>query len=122
MPYSYVASPYSSRDPFVMEGRYYKAMLYCANALKLKQFVYSPIVHCHAMARIHNLPTNAAFWEDYNKAMLASADALIVLQLRDWQQSVGVAMEIAYANELKKPIIAVLNDSPMLQDDIPALA
>lgn len=66
---------------------------------------YSPIVHCHELAKIAELPKTAEFWEKYNFAMLERADALWVLMLPGWEDSKGCAAEAQEASRLKKPII-----------------
>jgi hypothetical protein len=97
MSFLYLASPYSHKDPQVVNTRFLLAERVTAELLKTERFVYSPIVHCHEIARKFNLPTDAAFWMNYNKAMLAEASDLLILCLPGWQESVGVNMEIDFA-------------------------
>lgn len=92
----YVASPYSHPDAEIRHRRYLRVMWYVMNLLKNRQWCYSPIVHCHEMARIHALPVDAIFWMDYNYALLSSARELHVLCLEGWQESVGVKGEVAF--------------------------
>jgi hypothetical protein len=104
--YSYLASPYTHPDHEVMEWRYREAMR-CTHWLLSKQiWVYSPIVHCHELAKQHELPRDVTYWADYNKAMLEPAQELLILGLDGWQESSGVAGEISYAywRQPKKPI------------------
>ena len=61
--------------------------------------VYSPIVHCHELAKIADLPREAAFWMKYNFTMLAAAEILGVLMLPGWKESVGVTAEISKARD-----------------------
>ena len=56
--------------------------------------VYSPIVHCHELAKIADLPRDAAFWRKYNFTMLAAAESIGVLMLPAWDQSVGIGEEV----------------------------
>jgi hypothetical protein len=92
----YVASPYTHSDPDEMHRRYMGVMYYVMRLLQNRQWCYSPIVHCHEMARIHSLPTDAIFWMDYNFALLSAARELHVLCLKGWQESVGVKGEVAF--------------------------
>jgi len=78
--------------------------------------IFSPIVHCHELAKVHNLPKDFSFWQKYDKAMLSSAIGLWVLQLEGWEKSKGVLWEMAYANQLKLPI--KLLSFPLVESEI----
>lgn len=102
--FSYVASPYSHPIKWYQHERYLALMKFVAGRIREGELVYSPILHCHEMAKLHELPTDAKFWEKYNNAIQGRAAKLIVLQLSGWEQSTGVAAEIAFANLLEQPI------------------
>jgi len=70
MSYIYLASPYSHPSHEIMHERYEQAAAVTAHFLRNHRYVYSPIVHCHELARRHDLPRNINFWKDYNVAML----------------------------------------------------
>lgn len=93
MSYIYLASPYTDPDPLIRELRYYQALRATADLLKVKQYVYSPIVHCHEVAKKHKLPTHFDFWQNYNFAMLRAASSFAILQADGWKESVGVLAE-----------------------------
>ncbi len=97
----YIASPYSHDDPIVVEKRYKETQEYVGQLFKENLWAFSPIVHCHALAKMYDLPTDAHYWLGYNLHMLARADALHVLQLYDWIGSVGVRNEVFFWNSLK---------------------
>lgn len=99
----YLASPYSSPEPFIQEERYLKACRATHYLLEKRIWVFSPIVHCHELAKMINLPKDAAFWQEYNFAMLARADKLIILRIEGWEAFVGVRGERAEADRLKIP-------------------
>jgi hypothetical protein len=103
MTYHYLASPYSHPNADTRERRLDAAMDATAFLLKQKLWTYSPIVHCHQLAVLHNLPTSYDFWKPYNIAMLNSAHTLLVLTIEGWDTSAGVADEIDYAHRLKLP-------------------
>ena len=105
--YMYLASPYSHPDPFIREFRYLAAMRELTRLLKDGVHVYSPIVHCHELAKIADMPRAADFWERYNFTMLAAAEQLWVLMIDGWQESKGIAGEIAEAQRLRLPIIQI---------------
>ena len=101
--YIYLASPYSAPDPHTMELRYLGVMRACHWLLRQRLWTYSPIVHCHEIAKTYALPKDRAYWQEYNDAMLRGADELLVLAIAGWRESTGVTAEIAYAREIDKP-------------------
>lgn len=100
----YLASPYTHADPEIRDQRYHEVLLAVKWLLTHKMWVYSPIVHCHALAKSHRLPHTADFWWAYNSHMLSRADELMVLALEGWQDSIGVAQECDFAYQLNKPV------------------
>lgn len=92
----YIASPYSHPNPGVRQERYLLVRLYTARLLAAKSWCYSPIVHCHDLANAHDLPTDAAYWLEYDFHVLERCDALHVLSLPGWEDSKGVQAEIAH--------------------------
>ena len=101
MSYIYLASPYSDPDKAIMEERAEQAGRCTAYMLRTGQFVYSPIVHCHELAKKFELPSDIEYWRRYNKAMLRSAYELCVLKLVGWDVSVGVLFEMGLADDLE---------------------
>ena len=100
----YLGSPYTHPDPFIMEERYLRAMRVLAGLLREKIWAYSPIVHCHELAKIGALPKDAAFWREYDFYMLSKCDELLVLRIEGWEQSQGLQAEIAEAFRLIIPV------------------
>lgn len=105
--YDYVASPYSHSSPLIREERYICACHYIADCLKRGEWVYSPIVHCHEIAKTWEMPKDADFWHSYNVAMLSGAARLRVLRLDGWDVSDGVKREIEVASKLGIPYILI---------------
>lgn len=97
MSYYYLASPYSHPDGEVREGRYLRAQRALEYLLANKMWAYSPIVHCHPLAKRFSMPKDAKFWEEYNHVMIDHCDSILVLQIPGWEESIGVAEEMAYA-------------------------
>jgi len=100
----YLVSPYSHKDPAVVEERFHRTQQATEWLLEQKIWVYSPIVHCHELARKFKFPTDAKFWEDYNYSMIGQLSGVLVLLLPNWQDSKGVAAEVKHALQLGKPI------------------
>lgn len=100
----YLASPYTDPDPWVMEWRYLQAAKALTKLLQDKRWAYSPIVHCHELAKIATLPKDAAFWRSYDFAMLARSSRFVILTLEHWTDSIGVNLEMREAFRLGLPI------------------
>lgn len=100
----YLATPYSSPDPTVKEHRFEVVNRVAAQLMSAGQYVYSPISHTHPIALAGDLPGNWEYWEAHDRTMLAACSKLIVLRQKGWAQSVGVAGEIAIAEEMGLPI------------------
>lgn len=93
----YLASPYSHPDPTIVLTRYLLVMQATSALINARKFVYSPILHCHELARIHSLPTNFDFWQHYNINMIKRCDQFRVLKIPGWDESKGVKGESAVA-------------------------
>jgi len=103
--YLYLASPYSHDNWNIMQARYAQARDLVAHLLQQNITVFSPIVHCHELAKVKGMPTDHEFWMTYNFRMLAPARKLLVLMLEGWESSKGVASEIQYARVHGKPVL-----------------
>ena len=90
----YLASPYTHQDAFVREVRYLEAAKAMQFLLAEKIWVYSPIVHCHELAKTALLPREFRFWREYNIAMLGCSSMMAVLQLPGWEKSEGLKDEL----------------------------
>lgn len=101
----YLASPYSSPDPKIRQARYELTCEAVVNFLHRDFHIYSPIVHCHEIAQLGNLPTDFAFWRAYNFNMISCSRKLFVLCLPGWKESIGVINEIEYAKQLGMHIV-----------------
>lgn len=93
----YLASPYSHTDPLIMKTRFLLAEQVTAELLKTRQWVYSPIVHCHEIAIKYNLSTDFSYWQYYNRDMIRRCDAFYILSIPGWKTSKGVRGEFDFA-------------------------
>jgi hypothetical protein len=100
----YLCSPYSHPDPFVREDRYLRTMQAVVHLMKQKEVVFSPIVHCHEIAKIADLPKDVDFWWEYNKGMIDVCTKVFYLRIEGWTQSKGLIREIDYAYEIGKKV------------------
>lgn len=103
----YLASPYNHTSPFVREQRYLAAMEAVALLMKRRIWVFSPIVHCHELKKIAELPPSHGFWLAYDLHILEQCAALYILAIEGWKESLGVAAEREHAITLGIPISLV---------------
>ena len=113
----YLASPYSHPDPLVVKTRYLLVMQTCAALINAGRFVWSPIVHCHEMTQLHNMPSDAEFWKHYNFDFMRRADEIMVLKIPGWDQSKGVKMEIDFAQYNNIPLYYVNEEGKYIGPD-----
>lgn len=101
---AYLATPYT-RYPDGLEAAFIHACNIAGRLIEKGLRVYSPIAHTHPIAIYAGLdPLNLPLWLDFDEAMMAKADALIVAHMQGWEESSGVAHEIAFFEKAGKPI------------------
>jgi hypothetical protein len=103
-PLTYIAVPYSHIKAEVMEARFQKVNDLVAKLTMEGEIVICPILMFHPVAVKHDLPRDWKFWDKYDRTILASCTKMKVLCLDGWKESVGVASEVAIANEMGIPI------------------
>jgi hypothetical protein len=104
MSYIYLASPYTDPSDAIMQYRYNCALDATAQLTRAGLVVYSPIVHCHMLATMHDLRRDALYWQRYNEVMLSRAAMLMILRLTGWQRSEGIKKERQCAVRHRIPI------------------
>ena len=100
----YLATPYSHEQPEVREQRFQVVNRVAAELMRGGMHIYSPISHTHSIAMAGDLPKGWDFWEQYDRVMLAACVKVIVLRQDGWDQSTGVAAEIAIAKDMGLPV------------------
>lgn len=100
----YIASPYTHADPKITEQRYHETCLFTGALMQAGVNCFSPIAHCHEIARMCMLPTDCGFWQKHNEMWLARSTGLIVLMLPGWKESIGIKHELSIAAKLNLPI------------------
>lgn len=101
----YLASPYSHPDPMVKEMRYEQALQATVELMKQGHVIFSPIVHSHPVAVLHDFPGNWEFWKTIDEVFISKSDELWVLMLDGWKESIGVNAEIQIAQAQGKPVV-----------------
>lgn len=109
MSFIYVASPYSDPDPAVRFHRYNAVGDFIQSRIRRDNhpMLYSPIVHWAPLAEKYDFPTHYEFWKRIDHSMINAAEAVWVLRLQGWKNSLGVTSEIAFAREANKPVVYV---------------
>ena len=107
----YMASPYSINAPTsteegraLREFRYAEALRYLSDWTKMGEVVFSPIVHSHPMSWTHDMPGTWDFWSKIDYCFIDNCEKLRVLKMPDWDKSVGITAELAYAAKVGKEI------------------
>lgn len=100
----YLASPYSHKDPAVMEHRYEVACQAAGNLMKRGAAVFAPIAHSHHIGQLLGEATNHEFWLRQDMAVLRHCTEMFVLMIPGWQESRGVREEIDFCTAHKIPI------------------
>ena len=96
----YLASPYSHHDPAVRQQRFETVCFVAANLMREGKHVYSPIAHTHPIAMKGDLPKGWDFWEQFDRKMISACQEVWVVMMDGWQESKGVAAELAIAGEM----------------------
>lgn len=100
----YLATPYTD----YCQGRtaaFQHAAEAAAALLRRGLLVYSPIAHSHPIAEHGRLdPCDQHLWMALDLEMLDRCNSLLVVQMPGWNESAGVAAEIAHAEATEKPI------------------
>lgn len=112
----YLASPYSHIHPHIMDRRHAAVCKAAANFLNAGHVIYSPIAHMHPIAEIAELPKGWDFWERFDTVMLQRCQRVWVLQLPGWDQSKGVAAEIAIAIGMGLPVEYVMPTADVIAE------
>jgi len=103
----YLASPYSHTDQSVIEQRHEETCRCAGLLFERGFFIYSPIAHTHDIAKTMGLGPSFEPWADFDIEMLKRCDALAVLMLPGWEESLGVGVEVDCAKEMGHDVFEV---------------
>jgi len=95
----YVASPYTHKDEAVQEQRYQEITNITRKIINAFVDVvpYTPITYTHVLAQELEREVN---WIHFDMTFLFCCDALLVVQMDGWKESVGVQEEIKKAKDM----------------------
>ncbi len=103
----YLASPYSHQDPKVMDHRFHQVAESAARLMAAGVQLFCPITHTHPIVIAGALPRGAEYWLTFDRWFIERCDAVVVVMIDGWEESVGVTHEIEMARVLGKPVIFV---------------
>lgn len=107
----YLASPFTHPSKHVRSRRINRVTDVTIRLLRAGIQAFSPISYNGAWERtVYRLPCEWPFWEKYDKNFLKRCDAMIVLKIPGWKESVGVTAEIEYADQLGMPIFYITEE------------
>jgi hypothetical protein len=102
----YLASPYTHKNPVIKKQRADVATKAAVDLLKNGIFCFAPIPY-NAPWENYNLPGDWGFWEKFDKTFISRCDAVLVLTIDGWKESIGVQAEIEYAKENDIPVLFI---------------
>lgn len=100
----YLASPYTHKDPAVMQYRYECTQQALHYLLERKQWAYSPIVMCHPLAQRFTLPVDHTYWLEFDHKMIELLPRFMILRLDGWELSEGIKKERVWAETLGRHV------------------
>ncbi|MEE9598198.1 MAG: DUF1937 family protein [Acidiferrobacterales bacterium] len=104
-PYWYVATPYS-KYPEGVTAAFTEACRATAALLKHGIRVYSPIAHTHPIAIHGGLDVkDLSIWLPADRPLMQAAVGMIVVKMKGWEESTGIAHEIEAFKKAGKPVL-----------------
>jgi hypothetical protein len=87
-----------------MERRFSEVCVIAGGLMLSGLVVFCPIAHGHSIAARSELRTDWDYWKQFCYEFIAASSKVIVAMMDGWQESRGVAAEIAIAKELGIPV------------------
>lgn len=100
----YLATPYSSDNPYIVEKRYLDVTYVFGVLLRNGLQVLSPVTMCHPISHMIKLPGNWEFWKKIDESYLSRCNTMYILKVDGWDKSSGVKGEIQIAKKNNIPI------------------
>jgi hypothetical protein len=96
----YLGIPYTGTE----EASFKLANQVAGKLMKEGHVVYSPISHCHPIAKQCGLPTDWEYWKENGEAFIGWCDALFIITAEGWTISTGLIAEGRIAHNLNKMV------------------
>lgn len=104
MKLSYLASPFSHKDKWVMKLRWAIITAIGAKLISQKHHIFGPITESHSYAEFGVGESGWQFWGEHDRLMISKCDEVLVVKMKGWEDSVGVNAEIQYAIDKGIPL------------------
>lgn len=109
--YWYLASPYRAYDPGAMyktaedrlQAAFEAACRFAARLMDFEVNVFSPVAHCHHIAKFTELSKHSDAWLQIQKPYMEGAKGLLIGRLPGWENSTGLAYERRHFIWTEKP-------------------
>ena len=105
----YMASPYTHKSARVRHKRFVDVTKAGAKLKEAGFAVVLPITTSVPMVKYSGLKSTWEDWKDNDLEFLSCCDALVVLKLDGWKESIGVKAEMVFADQHLIPIFEVEN-------------
>jgi len=104
-PRIYLACPYWHNDPNIRESRVITATKAAGQLIYQGWTVFSPLTHSHLICQELGNCEDGDLWMEHALAFLDWAHTLGILRLEGWEESEGIAIEIAEWKKVRrKPV------------------
>ena len=104
-PFVFIASPVSSKNPYLVLQRIEAAAQFGAWVQEFEQKCpFVAAVHDMAVSKYLSAPKSPEWWKANIGHFMESVESCYVLCLEGWEDSSGVALEIEMARSSNKPI------------------
>ena len=100
----FISSPYSHKDPEVMELNYELVSKFVLKLINSGVNATSPIAYGHPLVKLGKLPSSWEFWEEFCLSFLERSSKMIVYKIPGWENSIGMKAEIEFAEKNNIPI------------------
>lgn len=101
---SYLASPYTHKNPDIKKGRATEAAKAAWFLMQMGLTVYAPIASNYYIESVNALQTTYEDWVSIDTFMLENTRNLFVLHLDGWKESKGIYHEIKFLQEQNSKI------------------
>jgi hypothetical protein len=103
----YLATPYTKYEGGIDKAHEDACVL--AGALLNKGIrVFSPIAHCHMIAKLGGVePLSHEIWLEIDEPLMEPCEAILVGELDGWDESYGVDYELDVFNAAGKPVFFI---------------
>lgn len=109
-PLIYLASPYT-KYPAGLDEAAKEIGRIAANLLLAGVHAYSPIAYGHELSRHGVDPLDVNIWHGFNDTQLEKSDAIVIARMVGWQTSDGVAREMKFAEDRRRPLYFIHPDT-----------